>query len=671
MDNIAVKVDNLSYTYDGGVQALKGISFEVKQGEYIAILGANGAGKTTLSLHFNGILPVVLGGSMGGEIYILGKKPHDEHVFETAMHVGMVLQDPEAQLFSSDVLTEVAFAAENRGVEREEMYRRIDKALATVRLSEYRLASPPNLSGGQKQRLVIASNLIIRPEILVLDEPTSQLDPIGNTEVFQTLDELNTDNNMTIVIATHNINEVVDFADRILVLDQGKVILFDEPRKVFRHVPELKKALVQVTEIAEIDYHLREFANDRADVFGPPDKANIIVSEGETAVRKALEAGVLKPTGTFVKGLGRSVSEKAHESDEVVVDVKNITFRYRETDPIALENVDFSVRKGEVVGIIGQNGAGKTTLMKCIIGLLKYKEGEIKINGVNNKDMSAFEISKQVGLILQNPDNQLFQLSSEEEIGFGLKNLGLPEDEIKERTDEVLDLTGLEKFRKTYPFNLGLGDRRKLAVASIYAMHPNILIFDEPTTGQDFQGRYQLCDLAVRLNKLGATIIIISHDMSLIARYTQRVVVMGKAKILLEAPTRDAFMATDILEFDVPGAATICTTGAETQRPKYSRWDFDRRRDAELTDRSGTSEPDAGVISHDPDIGFMIFRSRRNKYGYRYSSQNHGNGVFYPQALTPIKIFCRGSVHPHSIGYFRILTTVWNDRDISCSVGIR
>ena len=247
--------------------------------------------------------------------------------------------------------------------------------------------------------------------------------------------------------------------------------------------------------------------------------------------------------------MGRSVGEEClNVNAEPVVEINNVSFRYKKNDPLALDDISMTVCKGEVVGIIGQNGAGKTTLMKCITGMLKPSSGTIKINGVDNKSLTAFDVAKQVGLILQNPDNQLFQLSAEEEISFGLKNLQLPEEEINARVDEVLKLTDLVEFRKTYPFNLSLGDRRKLAVASIYAMHPKILIFDEPTTGQDYKGRYQLCDLAMRLNKLGATIIIISHDMSLVARYTQRTVVMGKSKILLTAPTREAFGHNEILE---------------------------------------------------------------------------------------------------------------------------
>ena len=547
---LPIKIRNLTYSYTGAdARALNGIDLEVKKGEYIAILGANGAGKTTLCLHLNGILPVVLGGRMGGEVEILGKAPYDQHVYETALHVGMVLQDPEAQLFSSDVMSEVAFAAENRGVPREEMIPQIDWALGVVRLSEYKLGSPPNLSGGQKQRLVIASNLVIRPDIMVLDEPTSQLDPIGTSEVFRTLRELNKDFGMTIVVATHATDEIVEYAERILVLEKGNLIYYDTPNRVFFHAPRLRDAFVHVPEVALLDNQLRRVAKDRASVYGPDGVANVRVSEASQAIARAIDKGVVKPNKAFKKGLGRSVSDRPADNNNAqpVVEVDHLTFRYNPRDPLALEDINFSVRKGEVVGIIGQNGAGKTTIMKCLTGLLKGYEGTIKIHGQDSAKMGSFDIAKQVGLILQNPDNQLFQLSSEEEIAFGLKNLGLPEDEIARRIDEVLQLTAMEEYRKIYPFNLSLGDRRKLAVASIYAMHPSILIFDEPTTGQDYRGRYQLCDLAIRLNKRGATIIMISHDMSLIARYTQRTLVMGKAKILLEAPTREVFGKTDIL----------------------------------------------------------------------------------------------------------------------------
>ncbi len=550
MDDVIVEVKDLTFTYAASEdKALKGITLDIERGEYVAIVGANGAGKTTFCLHINGVLPVVLGGRMGGRILVLGREPCDHHVYDIAQNVGMVLQDPEAQLFSADILSEVAFAAENRGIPREEMRKLIDWALDVVRLKEYIGGFSAKLSGGQKQRLAIAANLVIRPEILVLDEPTSQLDPVGTSEVFATLRDLNEDVGMTIIVATHKCDQISYFADKIVVLEEGNLILEDTPRKVFFQVPRLRTALVHVPDVAELDYQIRTRLNGGPASASVQGEANVTLDEAHKAIAAYIEAGKLHPSGSFEVGLGRSVPEEIeNEHADVILDIENVSFRYSEGAPLALSDVSLSVKRGEVIGIIGQNGAGKTTLMKCITGLLKPTAGRICINDQDVAGLDALKIAKLAGLILQNPDNQLFQMSSEEEIAFGLNNLGLDDDEIKRRIDEVLELTGMEAYRELYPFKLSLGDRRKLAVASIYAMHPSILIFDEPTTGQDFAGRYQLSDLAIRLNRLGATIIMISHDMSLIARYTQRTLVMGKSKILLDGPTREVFSQTDVLD---------------------------------------------------------------------------------------------------------------------------
>jgi energy-coupling factor transporter ATP-binding protein EcfA2 len=550
LDEVVVEVEDLTFTYSASEEkALKGITLDIRRGEYVAIVGANGAGKTTFCLHINGILPVVLGGRMGGRILVLGREPCEHRVYEIAQNVGMVLQDPEAQLFSADILSEVAFAAENRGIPRDEMRKLIEWALDVVRLKDYIGGFSAKLSGGQKQRLAIAANLVIRPEILVLDEPTSQLDPIGTSEVFATLRDLNKDVGMTIVVATHKCDEISNFADRIVVLEKGNLILEDTPRKVFWRVPRLREALVHVPEVAELDYQIRMWLSGGMGVSSALDEANVTLEQANRSITGYVEAGKLKPSGTFEVGLGRSVPEKAESGNaDTILEIDDVSYRYSEGAPLALSDVSIRVKRGEVVGIIGQNGAGKTTLMKCATGLLRPTSGTIRIDGQDVTGLDALEIAKLAGLILQNPDNQLFQMSSEEEIAFGLKNLGLDDEEIARRIDEVLDLTGMEAYRDIYPFKLSLGDRRKLAVASIFAMHPSILIFDEPTTGQDFAGRYQLSDLAIRLNRLGATIIMISHDMSLIARYTQRTLVMGKSKVLLDAPTREVFSHTDILD---------------------------------------------------------------------------------------------------------------------------
>lgn len=546
-----IKVEHLSYSYPTGKKhSLHDVNFEIFPGEYVAILGANGAGKTTLSLHMNGVLPLMQGGTMGGTIKVMGIEPYEHHVFDMAQQVCMVLQDPESQIFSSDVLSEAAFAAENQGMPRAKMIENINWALKVVRLSDYVSSSPSELSGGQKQRLVIAANLVVQPKILVLDEPTSQLDPVGTSEVFSTLHKLNKELGMTILVATHATDQVAEYADRILVLEDGELVALDKPRSVFFQAEKLRKALVNLPDVAELDTMVRGWKNKKSNngKHSTDQIANITVSQVKETLVHDIEAGVIKPSSKFQHGLGRLVAENSDSSSaDTILEVNNVTYGYGKNSIPAIENVSFSIRRGEIVSMIGQNGAGKTTLMKCITGIYKPTSGYVKINGQDVSTLDGLERAKQVGLILQNPDNQLFQMSAKEEVAFGLNNLGLPKEEIEHRIDEVLALTGLEQYRDIYPFKLSLGDRRKLCVASIYAMHPSILIFDEPTTGQDFNGRYQLCDLAMRLNRMGTTIIMISHDMSLVAKYTQRTLVMGKGTVLLDVPTREVFEHKDVL----------------------------------------------------------------------------------------------------------------------------
>jgi energy-coupling factor transport system ATP-binding protein len=238
---------------------------------------------------------------------------------------------------------------------------------------------------------------------------------------------------------------------------------------------------------------------------------------------------------------------KITTSGELAVEVKEVTYAYPGTSSPAIAAISFNVPKGQFVGIIGQNGGGKTTIMKCLVGLVKPTHGEIRLAGKPLAGQKVGEIATQIGLILQNPDTQLFCMSVEEEIRFGLGNLGLDPDEIDRRTEEALKITGLGSYRSLYPFKLSLGDRRKVAVASIVAMRPQVLIFDEPLTGQDYKGRYELVNLAAELHQAGHTVIMISHDMELVAKYTQRTLVVGKGQLLLDAPTREVFDHVDIL----------------------------------------------------------------------------------------------------------------------------
>ena len=534
-----IDIENLSYTYPSGTKALTDVTLKVYPGEYLAIVGANGAGKTTLCMFLNGVIPNVVGGRVSGTVQVCGMDTFEHHVYDIAQNVGLVLQDPESQLFSADVRSEVAFAAENRGVPRPEMIARMDEVLKIVRLEELASRLSDELSGGQKQRLAIAANLIVRPKILVADEPTSQLDPIGKGQVFATLSELNKNFGMTVVIASHDVDEIERYADRVIVLDQGSIILEGAPDKVFRQVDILDSRFVHVPDLARLGKMLK-IEGDQPLSLNVPQAAEQIKAwlgpEKATSGKAFVEpsASNFKPASGKAKG-------------DLAVEVKNLTYAYPGTPAPAISDMTFSIPKGQFVGIIGQNGGGKTTIMKCLVGLLKPSAGEIFLENQPITGQRVGDIATRIGLILQNPDTQLFCMSVEEEIRFGLENLKLEPEEIERRTEEALRITGLGNFRTLYPFKLSLGDRRKVAVASIVAMRPQILIFDEPLTGQDYKGRYELVNLAADLHKAGHTVIMISHDMELVARYTQRTLVVGKGRLLLDSPTRDVFDHVSLL----------------------------------------------------------------------------------------------------------------------------
>ena len=548
MGEPVISISQLTYSYHGGSQALKDIDLEINEGEYVAILGANGAGKTTLCLLMNGVIPNVVGGFIAGQVRVLGRNPFETHVYEIAQDVGLVLQDPESQLFSSNVISEIAFAAENRAIPREEILKRLREVTSIVRLDGMENRLSDELSGGQKQRLAIAANLIVRPRILVADEPTSQLDPIGKSEVFATLQSLNQNHGMTVVIASHAVEEVVKYAHRVIVLDHGEIVRQGTPEQVFREIEALDRIFVHVPGIARLGHFLNKVVEE------PPSlDSSEAVAQFKSWLEEEVPPALLEIPLQIKDHPESSVQLEDSHPDTVTlesktaVNIENLTFYYPEMDEPALVDIDCRIAKGEFVAIIGQNGAGKTTLMKCLVGLLKPTIGEIELNGESISEKEVRDIASEIGLILQNPDTQLFHMSIEEEIQFGLVNLGLDEGEVADRVEEALRITGFEDRRELYPFKLSLGDRRKVAVASIVAMRPSILILDEPLTGQDYKGRYDLCNIAASLHRDGHTVIMITHDMELVAEYAARTIAMKGGSIILDAPTKAVFDQVDLL----------------------------------------------------------------------------------------------------------------------------
>ncbi len=530
-DSVIADIQDLTFTYPDGVQALKGIRLQVSKGEIIAVMGANGVGKTTLCRHLTGIIPHVVQGTTQGKVIVAGMDVYEHPVHELAQKISFVTQDPEGQLVNPDVLMEVAFGPENLGLPREEIMRRAKWALQAVGLEGYESRSPMELSGGQKQRLALAAGLSMQPELLVLDEPTSQLDPIGTTEVFEVLVDLKKRYNITTILTTHASEDVPSFADRAVVLSKGSIVAEDTPREVFAQVELLEKVGVQVPQLATLGHRI-----------APDEPPPLTIEESKKQITSFIERKSLKPRKI-------SRTEQSASKGEVVLECLDLTFTYPGFPPVtALRNINLKVRKGEMIGVIGQNGSGKTTLVKQFLKLLKPTQGRVLFKGKDIASFTTGQLATSIGLVLQNPDEQLFTISCREEVEFGLRNLKLPEDEINRRVDESLGFVGLEEQKEVFPFRLSFGDRRSLTVAAVVAMRPEVIILDEPTTAQDYLGRHRIAKLAKKLNAVGHTVVMITHDMNLVTQYADRTVVMGNAGILLDGPTGEVFTEVETLK---------------------------------------------------------------------------------------------------------------------------
>jgi energy-coupling factor transport system ATP-binding protein len=554
-DDAVIALEDVTFTYEGDVVALRKLNLAAREGEFVVVLGANGAGKSTLCYLLSGIVPHIYGGRRTGHVSVAGSDPWDEPIYSTSQRCGVLMQDPEVQLFMPTLRSELAFGPSNLGVPRKEIIMRAHDALSLVRLEGLEGHNPRDLSGGQKQRAALASILTMAPQVLVLDEPTSQLDPVGRWEVVEAIERLKQKGDLTIVMTTHETEEILRLADQILVLDQGQTVLQGKPGEVFSRPAELEAAGVKTPALTLIESTLVRLDGWRADDSSRQEaQFDLTLSKVAERIRHEVERGHLA-----VRPEAVPQSWVTDGDSPIVLEASDLTVEYPgPPSVVALRDVDLRIHRGEFVGIVGQNGSGKSTLVKSFVGLLQPKSGDVLFKGESISGLSVGDIARRIGLVLQNPDYQLFTSYSHEEIRFGLRNVGVPENEIEQRVKETLEMVDLSEEGDLFPFRLSFGDRRKLAVAATMALEPQVLIMDEPTTAQDHRGRYQLADLAKRFHQeKGGTVLMITHDVDLIARYAHRLVVLYQGQVLLDGPTAEVFAQVEELKksFVVPPVA--------------------------------------------------------------------------------------------------------------------
>ena len=534
MAKIIVSFEDLSYQYPkSGDFALVDINLEIKRGEFFGLIGPTGAGKSTLCKALNGIVPQYYGGRFFGRLVVAGMDTLDHPISELARHVGQVFEDPETQLITTSVENEIAFMLENLKVPRAEILQKIPQVLAMVRLQGMEKKHPGELSGGQKQRLAIATALAAQPDLLVLDEPTSQLDPVGAEEVFSTVHRLNKEKGMTILMASQSAEELAQYADRIGLILQGKLIKVGMPGDIYAQVDLLQKQGLRPPQVAETFYSLRSKGL-------PIKRIPVRLDEGMDALTKLVtQTGVvISPPDQF--------SQPTRPAGVPLIRIRDLVYRYPEGTE-ALKGVSLDIHPGEYVLIAGQNGAGKTTLVKHFLNLLQSTSGKVQIAGVEISQLSISDLAVKIGYVAQNPDAQIFNQTVWEEVAFALKHLNYPEGEITRLAATQIAAMGLAEMHDMHPLALPKGDRARIVMAAILAMEPEMVIFDEPTTGQDYRGAKAILDISKNLHQQGKTVVVITHHLYLMPGYAERVIVMGKGTILLDASIRQAFHANETL----------------------------------------------------------------------------------------------------------------------------
>ena len=576
MNNIEVK--DCTYEYvrrdenDEVVEKLSAIShlnFTIEEGSFVCVLGHNGSGKSTLAKLFNALqIPTE------GSVIISGMDSREEaNVFPIREKVGMVFQNPDNQIIASVVEEDVGFGPENIGIPTEEIWKRVADALDAVNMEAYRLKSPNHLSGGQKQRVAIAGTLAMEPKTIVLDEPTAMLDPSGRAEVIRSIRELNQKKGITIILITHYMEETVD-ADRIILMDQGKLVLDGTPKEIFSKVEELKSLRMDVPLITELAHELR--------LSGMPVSDGILKEEELVEELLAIfgkdsfgeeEAASQAPT----LSLEETENEKDKEKEkDFILKVENLSCIYQKgtaMESYALKDIHLSIKRGSFSALIGHTGSGKSTLLQHFNGLIKPEEGEISVHfrknpalilqdkgflfwkgkkrkvekeGVLSFKEEGFDFQGlrfKVGLVFQYPEYQLFEETVFEDVLFGPKNQGLSLEEARKEAEEALRSMGVEEalWQKS-PFELSGGQKRRVAIAGVLAMEPELLILDEPTAGLDPAGREELFQVIAHLQERYAmTILLVSHSMDDVARYAEEVFVLNQGECIRQGSPEEVF----------------------------------------------------------------------------------------------------------------------------------
>ena len=526
-----IEIEDLTFSYPSQKHepALRNLGCTIEQGSFVGITGLAEAGKSSFCRLISGYIPHFFHGEFSGTVSVAATDTRETTIGELAARVGFVFENPFDQLTGASltVLEEVAFALENMGLEREEIRARAQKSLAQVGMEDFMDRHPQQLSGGQSQRLALASVLAVQPEVFILDEPTSQLDPLGVEEVFEVISGMHR-RGYTIILVSQDLDHLATRADRLIVIHEGEIRWDGQPREVLLETAEARYPIL-IPDVLEISRYLREAGRIPS---GSP--VPLTVEEASRELSSLDGRGSAAET-IAVRESPRPLSKE--RSNELVFE--DVHYDYP-TGVSAIRGISLSLDEG-CVCIVGQNGAGKTTFAKHLNGLLRPTRGRVLVRGKDTREYRVAELAREVGLAFQNPDDQLFRSTVEEEVRFGPDNVGAPPEEAQRLVDSAMELMGVEAVREKKPHDLGVVERKRVATASVIAMNTSVVVLDEPTGGQDAEGIELLGNLVVHLVQQGKLVIVVSHDVKFAARHADRVIALHQGRVLLDDDPRTVF----------------------------------------------------------------------------------------------------------------------------------
>ncbi len=520
------------FTFKYRVQAkptLKNINLTIYEGEKVLIVGPSGSGKSTLAHCINGLTPFYYQGTSTGSLKIMEKEAKDMGIFEISKMVGTVLQDPDSQFIGLTVAEDIAFKLENDCTPQSKMKSMVKKVSKLVGIDKQLDSSPYSLSGGQKQRVTLAGVTVDDVDILLFDEPLASLDPATGKNAIKLIDKIKHETDKTIIIIEHRLEDVLHCdVDRIIVMDEGMIIADMSADELISSDVLKKSGIREPLYITALKY---------AGVNITPDmKPGHINTIDTSKCKESLE-----------KWNNHSYVDKVKNESETLLELKNVSFKYEKDKPI-LNDISFKINKGEMVSIVGKNGAGKSTISKLICGFYKQTSGEILLNNRDITNDSIKERAEKIGIVMQNPNQMISKTMIFDEVALGLKFRGFKDEDIKERVYETLKVCGLYEYRNWPISALSYGQKKRVTIASILVLNPEIIILDEPTAGQDFRHYNEIMEFLVELNKKGVTIIMITHDMHLMLEYTNRAIVLADGKKLADDTSASILTNNEVIK---------------------------------------------------------------------------------------------------------------------------